>query len=86
MVDCYELIDIVTVTKKGEISQILDILKRAEISNYDSPTNGEGLYISIEYSFKNGTGWSNIDSSFELRNRYFVVDIGELYDYINSIK
>ena len=86
VVDCYELIDIVTVTKKGEISQILDILKRAEISNYDSPTNGEVLYISIEYSFKNGTRWSNIDSSFELRNRYFVVDIGELYDYINSIK
>lgn len=86
VVDCYELIDIVTVTKKGEISQILDILKRAEISNYDSPTNGEGLYISIEYSFKNGTGWSNIDSSFELRNRYFVVDIGELYDYISSTK
>ena len=83
---CYELIDIITVTKKEEISQILDILKRAEISNYDSPTSGTVLYINIKYSVNDGIGTSNIESQFDLRNRYFIVNTNELENYIKTIE
>ncbi len=86
LIDCYEVINNITITDKKKIAEILDILKRAEISNYDSPTSGDILYISIEYSVKDGFGISSIESQFDLRNRYFVVDTNELENYIKTIE
>ena len=76
-----------TFTNKESINEILNILKSAEINNYDSPIS-ENIHfrIAIEYSTINGTGTSYIESSFNLSNRYFTVNTNELYDYLQTIK
>lgn len=86
LTDCYEIINDITFTDKKKVAEILDILKRAKISNYDSPTSGTVLYINIKYSVNNGIGTSNIESQFDLRNRYFIVNTNELENYIKTIE
>ena len=84
LTDCYEIIN--DITDKKKVAEILDILKRAKISNYDSPTSGTVLYINIKYSVNDGIGTSNIESQFDLRNRYFIVNTNELENYIKTIE
>ena len=86
LTDCYEIINDITFTDKKKVAEILDILKRAKISNYDSPTSGTVLYINIKYSVNDGIGTSNIESQFDLRNRYFIVNTNELENYIKTIE